>query len=62
MNRMKNFNYQLFYVLKNGGYNKMRLLVILSPSNKWRTKTEYTNLKKILIRVEYMRIAPEVFM
>ncbi len=40
----------------------MRLLVILSPSNKWGTKTEYTNLRKFLIRDGYIRIAPEVFM
>ncbi len=40
----------------------MRLLVILSPTNKWGTKMEYTNLRKILIKDGYLRIAPEVFM
>lgn len=40
----------------------MRLLVILSPTNKWGTKTEYTNLRKFLIKDGYLRIAPEVFM
>ena len=40
----------------------MRLLVILSPTNKWGTKTEYTKLRKFLIKDGYLRIAPEVFM
>ena len=40
----------------------MRLLVILSPTDKWGTKTEYTNLRKFLIKDGYLRIAPEVFM
>ena len=40
----------------------MRLLVILSPTNKWGTKMEYTNLSKFLIKDGYLRIAPEVFM
>ena len=40
----------------------MRLFVILSPTNKWGTKTEYTNLRKFLIKDGYLRIAPEVFM
>ncbi len=40
----------------------MRLIVILSPTNKWGTKTEYTNLRKFLIKDGYLRIAPEVFM
>ena len=40
----------------------MRILVILSPTNKWGTKTEYTNLRKFLIKDGYLRIAPEVFM
>lgn len=40
----------------------MRLIVILSPTNKWGTKTEYTKLRKFLQRDGYIRIAPEVFM
>jgi len=40
----------------------MRLLVILSHTNKWGTKMEYTNLRKFLIKDGYLRIAPEVFM
>ncbi len=40
----------------------MRLLVILSPTDKWETKTEYTKLRKFLQRDGYIRIAPEVYM
>lgn len=40
----------------------MRLLVILSPTGKWGTKTEYANFRKFLIKDGYLRIAPEVFM
>ncbi len=40
----------------------MRLLVILSPTDKWGTKTEYTKLRKFLQRDGYIRIAPEVYM
>lgn len=40
----------------------MRLLVILSPTGKWGTKTEYTRLRKFLHKDGYLRIAPEVFM
>jgi len=40
----------------------MRILVILSPTNKWGTKTAYTKLRKFLIKDGYLRIAPEVFM
>ncbi|MBQ1316569.1 MAG: CRISPR-associated endonuclease Cas2 [Lachnospiraceae bacterium] len=40
----------------------MRLLAILSPTNKWGTKTEYTILRKFLQKDGYIRIAPEVFM
>ena len=40
----------------------MRILVILSPTDKWGTKTEYTTLRKFLLRDGYLRIAPEVFM
>lgn len=40
----------------------MRLLVILSPTDKWGTKTEYTKLRKFLKKDGYLRIAPEVYM
>jgi CRISPR-associated protein Cas2 len=40
----------------------MRLIVILSPTDKWGTKTEYTKLRKFLHKDGYIRIAPEVFM
>ena len=40
----------------------MRLIAILSPTDKWGTKTEYTKLRKFLQRDGYIRIAPEVFM
>lgn len=40
----------------------MRLLVILSPTEKWGTKTEYTKLRKFLHKYGYIRIVPEVFM
>ena len=40
----------------------MRLLVILSPTEKWGTKTEYTKLRKFLKKDGYLRIAPEVYM
>lgn len=40
----------------------MRILVILSPTNRWGTKTEYTNLRRFLQKDGYLRIAPEVFM
>ena len=40
----------------------MRLIVILSPTDKWGTKTEYSKLRKFLQKDGYLRIAPEVFM
>lgn len=40
----------------------MRLLVILSPTEKWGTTTEYTKLRKFLHKDDYLRIAPEVYM
>jgi CRISPR-associated protein Cas2 len=40
----------------------MRLLVILNPTNKWGTKTEYTKFRKFLASDGYLRIAPEVYM
>ena len=40
----------------------MRLIAILSPTDKWGTKTEYTKLRKFLRKDGYLRIAPEVYM
>ena len=40
----------------------MRLIAILSPTNKWGTKTEYTRLRTFLRKDGYIRIAPEVYM
>lgn len=40
----------------------MRLIAILSPTGKWGTKTEYTELRKFLRKDGYLRIAPEVYM
>ena len=40
----------------------MRLIAILSPTEKWGTKMEYTRLRKFLRRDGYIRIAPEVYM
>ncbi|MBO5237795.1 MAG: CRISPR-associated endonuclease Cas2 [Lachnospiraceae bacterium] len=40
----------------------MRLIAILSPTDKWGTKTEYTKLRKFLQKDGYIRIAPEVYM
>lgn len=40
----------------------MRLIVMLSPTDKWGTKTEYTKLRKFLRSDGYIRIAPEVYM
>lgn len=40
----------------------MRLLVILSPTDAWGTKMEYTRLRKFLHKDGYIRIAPEVYM
>ena len=40
----------------------MRLLVILSLTEKWGTKTECTRLRMFLHKDDYIRIEPEVFM
>ena len=45
-----------------GGNYGMRLLVILSPTDRWGTKTEYTRLGKFLHKGGYLRIGPEVYM
>lgn len=40
----------------------MRILVVLTPTNKRGTKTEYTNFRKFLIGDGYVRIAVDVYM
>ena len=40
----------------------MRIIVILSPTNIWGTKTEYSILRNFLQKDGYIRIAPEVYM
>jgi len=40
----------------------MRIIVILSPTNKRGTKMDYTKLRKFLIADGYLRIAEDVFM
>ena len=40
----------------------MRIIAILSPTNKYGTKTEYTKLRKFLVSDGYLRISSEVFM
>ena len=40
----------------------MRIPAILSPTDKWGTKTEYTRLRTFLRKDGYLRIAPEVYM
>ena len=50
------------YILKvwSGLWNEITF--ILSLTEKWGTKTEYTKLKKFLHKDGYLRIAPEVYM
>lgn len=40
----------------------MRIIVILSPTNRYGTKMEYTKLRRFLLSDGYLRIAEEVFM
>lgn len=40
----------------------MRVIAILSPTDKCGTKTEYTNIRKFFLKDGYIRMAPEVFM
>ena len=35
---------------------------VLSPTDKWGTKTEYARLRKFFLKDGYIRIGPEVFM
>ena len=40
----------------------MRIIVILSPTNKHGTKMEYTKLRKFLLTDGYLKIAEDVYM
>jgi len=40
----------------------MRIIVMLNPTNRCGTKTEYTELRKFLIKDGYLLLQPEVFM
>ena len=40
----------------------MRIIVILSPTNKHGTKIEYTKLRKFLLTDGYLKIAEDVYM
>lgn len=40
----------------------MRLIAILSPTDKWGTKTEYSRLREFLLKDGYIRIGPEELM
>ena len=40
----------------------MRIIVMLNPSNKYGTKTAYTELRKFLIKDGYLLLQSEVFM
>ena len=40
----------------------MRILVILNPTNRYGTKTAYTELRKFLLSDGYFKIQPDVFM
>ena len=50
------------YILKVWRGLRNEITFILSPTEKWGTKTEYTKLKKFLHKDGYLRIAPEVYM
>ncbi|MDY4832510.1 MAG: CRISPR-associated endonuclease Cas2 [Treponema sp.] len=38
----------------------MRIIVMLNPSNKYGTKSAYTELRKFLIKYGYLLLQPEV--
>lgn len=40
----------------------MRILVMLNPTNRYGTKTAYTELRKFLLSDGYLKIQPDVFM
>ena len=46
------------YILKVWRGLRNEITFILSPTEKWGTKTEYTKLKKFLHKDGYLRIAP----
>ena len=50
------------YILKVWRGLRNEITFILSPTEKWGTKTEYAKLKKFLHKDGYLRIAPEVYM
>ena len=50
------------YILKVWSGLRNEITFILSPTEKWGTKIEYTKLKKFLHKDGYLRIAPEVYM
>lgn len=50
------------YILKVWRGLRNEITFILSPTEKWGTKTEHTKLKKFLHKDGYLRIAPEVYM
>ena len=50
------------YILKVWRGLRNEITFILSPTEKWGTKTEYTKLRKFLHKDGYLRIAPEVYM
>lgn len=56
------YTYDALGVSSGMGYYRMRLIAILSPTDKWGTKTEYSRLRKFLLKDGYIRIGPEVFM
>lgn len=40
----------------------MRILVLLNPTNRYGTKTAYTELRKFLLSDGYIKLQPDVFM
>ncbi|MCQ2601880.1 MAG: CRISPR-associated endonuclease Cas2 [Treponema sp.] len=40
----------------------MRILVMLNPTNRYGTKTAYTELRKFLLSDGYLKTQPDVFM
>lgn len=40
----------------------LKIIVMLNPSNKYGTKSAYTELRKFLIKDGYLLLQPEVFM
>lgn len=40
----------------------MRIIVLLNPTNKYGTKSAYTELRRFLINDGYIKLQSEVFM